>query len=104
VHPNGAVVKSNKGLINRIAIPIYVFVGICIAAYAFVFIFDAKAGVGMAFILIAFWLGIGLLFILKNAVSEQDKKRRRAFLTKSLIVIYPGCSLLILVYCKAHQK
>jgi uncharacterized protein YacL len=62
-----------------------VFVGICLAAYAFVFIFDAKAGVAMAFILIAFWLGIGLLFILKNAVSEQDKQRRRAFLMKSLI-------------------
>ena len=68
--------------------PIYVFVGICIAAYAFVFIFDAKAGVGMAFILIAFWLGIGLLFILKNAAAEQDKKRRRAFLIKSLIVFF----------------
>jgi hypothetical protein len=75
-------------LINRIAIPIYVFVGICLAAYAFVFIFDAKAGVGMTFILIAFWLGISLLFILKNAASEQDKQRRRAFLTKSLIVFF----------------
>jgi hypothetical protein len=75
-------------LINRIAIPIYVFLGICIAAYAFVFIFDAKAGVGMAFILIAFWLGIGLRFILKNAASEQDKQRRRAFLIKSLIVFF----------------
>ena len=83
VHPNRAVVKV--GQMSGIAIPIYVFVGICIVAYAFVFIFDAKAGVGMAFILITFWLGIGLLFILKNAVSEQDKKRRMAFLTKSLI-------------------
>jgi hypothetical protein len=72
-------------LINRIAIPIYVFVGICLAAYAFVFIFDAKAGVAMAFILLTFWLGIGLLFILKNAASEQDKQRRRTFLIKSLI-------------------
>jgi uncharacterized protein YacL len=50
-----------------------------------VFIFDAKAGVGMAFILIALWLGIGLLFILKNAALEQDKQRRRTFLIKSLI-------------------
>jgi hypothetical protein len=83
---NGAVIKP--GLFNRIAIPIYVFVGICLAAYAFVFIFDAKAGVGMAFILIAFWLGIGLLFILKNVVSEQDKQRRRAFLMKSFIVFF----------------
>ena len=83
VHPNSAVVKV--GQMSGIAIPIYVFVGICIVAYAFVFIFDAKAGVGMAFILITFWLGIGLLFILKNVAPEQDKKRRRAFLTKSLI-------------------
>jgi hypothetical protein len=89
---NGIKFKSDTNvqevktkLINSIAIPIYVFVGICLAAYAFVFIFDAKAGVAMAFILIAFWLGIGLLFILKNAVSEQDKQRRRAFLMKSLI-------------------
>jgi hypothetical protein len=72
-------------LINSIEMPIYVFIGICNAAYAFVFIFDAKAGVGMAFILIAFWLGIGLLFIIKNAASEQDKRRRIAFLIKSLI-------------------
>jgi len=84
VHPNSAVVKV--GMMSGIAIPIYVFVGICIATYAFVFIFDAKVGVGIAFILITFWLGIGLLFILKNAASEQDKKRRRAFLMKSLIV------------------
>jgi hypothetical protein len=42
----------------------------------------------MAFILITFWLGIGLLFILKNATSEQDKKRRSAFLFKSLIVFF----------------
>ena len=40
----------------------------------------------MAFILITFLLGIGLLFIVKNVASEQDKKRRRAFLMKSLIV------------------
>ncbi len=80
---NGNTVKT--GLLNRIAIPIYIFGGICIAAYAFAFIFDAKAGVGMAFILLTFWLGIGLLFILKNVVSEQDKKRRRVFFTKSLI-------------------
>jgi hypothetical protein len=39
----------------------------------------------MAFILLSFWLGIGLLFILKNAASEQDKQRRKAFLMKSLI-------------------
>ena len=82
-HINSTAVKV--GLINRIAMPIYVFVGIFIATYAFVFIFDAKAGVGMAFILIAFWLGIGLLLILKNAASEQDKRRRRLFLMKSLI-------------------
>ena len=82
LHLNGATVKSNR--INRIAIPIYVFIGVCIATYSFVFIFDAKAGVGMAFILIAFWLGVGLLFILKNAVSEPDRRRRRAFLMKSL--------------------
>jgi hypothetical protein len=80
---NAVVIKP--GLFNQIAIPIYVFVGICLAAYAFVFVFDAKAGVGMAFILIAFWLGIGLLFILKNAASEQDKDRRTAFLKRSLI-------------------
>jgi hypothetical protein len=80
--------KIKTRLIHRIAMPIYVFLGICLAAYAFVFIFDAKAGVGMAFILIAFWLGIGLLFILKNAALEQDKQRRRAFLTKSLIVFF----------------
>jgi hypothetical protein len=83
VHPHSAVVKVRQ--MSGIAIPIYVFVGICIVAYAFVFIFDAKAGVGMAFILITFWLGNGPLFILKNAVSEQDKKRRMVFLTKSLI-------------------
>jgi hypothetical protein len=82
------VVVIKPGLFNRIAIPIYVFVGICLTAYAFVFIFDAKAGVGMAFILITFWLGIGLLFILKNAASEQDKRRRTAFLIKSLIVFF----------------
>lgn len=84
--PNVAVAKVS--LINRVVIPTYVFVGICIAAYAFVFIFDAKAGVGMAFILIAFWLGIGLLFILKNAASEPDKQRRRKFLIKSLIAFF----------------
>jgi hypothetical protein len=83
---NGEAIKP--GLFNRIAIPIYVFVGICLAAYAFVFVFDAKAGVGMAFILITFWLCIGLLFILKNAASEQDNKRRSTFLIKSLIAIF----------------
>jgi len=83
-HQNGEVKKV--GLISRIAISIYVFVGICIAAYASVFIFDAKAGIGMAFILIAFWLGIRLFFILKNSASERDQKRRMVFLTKSLIV------------------
>ena len=82
-HLNVTVVKV--GLINRIAMPIYIFGGICIAVYAFVFIFDAKAGVGMAFILIAFWLGIGLIFIMKNAASEQDKQRKRTFLMKSFI-------------------
>jgi hypothetical protein len=82
-HLNGVVVKVD--LINRITIPIYVFVGICIATYSFVFIFDAKAGVGMAFILIAFWLGIGLLFILKITASEPDKQCRRAFLMKYLV-------------------
>jgi hypothetical protein len=84
VHTNGAIVKV--GPMSRIAIPIYVFFGIFIAAYASVFIFDAKVGVGMAFILIAFWLSIGLFFILKNVASEQNKQRRRAFLMKSLIV------------------
>jgi hypothetical protein len=83
---NRTVIKP--GLFSLIAIPIYVFVGICLTAYAFVFIFDAKAGVGMAFILITFWLGIGLLFILKNATSEQDIKHRRSFLMKSLIVFF----------------
>jgi hypothetical protein len=86
VHHNGAIVKV--GLMSRIAIPFYGFIGICFAAYASVFIFDAKAGVGMAFILIAFWLGIGLFFTLKNAASEQNKQRRRAFLIKSLIVFF----------------
>jgi hypothetical protein len=83
-HFNDTAAKVD--LINRITIPIYVFFGIFIAAYAFVFIFDAKAGIGMAFILIAFWLSIGLFFILKNTASEQNKQRRRAFLIKSLIV------------------
>jgi hypothetical protein len=78
--------EMETGFLNRIAMLVYIFVGICIAIYAFVFIFDAKAGVGMAFILIAFWLGIGLLFIIKNAASVQDKKRRMAFLMKSLII------------------
>jgi hypothetical protein len=92
---NGIELKNNTHekkikakLIYEITMPIYVLVGICLAVYAFVFIFDAKAGVGMAVILIAFWLGIGLLLILKNAVSEQDKKRRRAFLIKSLFVFF----------------
>jgi hypothetical protein len=80
--------QTNAKPINRIAMSIYVLSGICLAAYAFVFIFDAKAGVGMAFILIGFWLGIGLLFILKNAASEQDKRTRRAFLTKSLVAFF----------------
>ena len=84
VHPNSALVKV--GLMSGIAIPIYIFVGIFITAYAFVFIFDTKAGVGMAFILITFWLGIGLLLILKNVLLKQDKRRRKAFLMKSLIV------------------
>ena len=82
---NGEAIKPR--LFNGIAIPIYVFVGICLAAYAFVFVFDAKAGVGMAFILITFWLGIGLLFVIKRAASDWDKKRRRTFLIKSLIVL-----------------
>jgi hypothetical protein len=85
-HSNGVVVRVDR--FSRIAVPFYVFFGICIAAYSFVFIFDAKAGVGMSFILIVFWLGIGLLFILKNAASEQDKKLRRVFLTKSLITFF----------------
>ncbi len=85
-HSDGKEIKTR--LINRIAISIYGFIGIFIATYAFVFIFDAKAGVGMAFILITFWLAVGLLFILKNVISEQDKKRRRAFLMKSLMVIF----------------
>ena len=84
LHPNSAVVKV--GLINRIAIPIYVFVGIFFVAYASVFIFNAKAGIGMAFILITFWLGIGLFLILKNVLSEQDKRRRKAFLMKALFI------------------
>ena len=83
-YPYGEVMEV--GLMSRIAIPIYVFVGIFFSAYASVFIFDAKVGVGMALVLIVFWLGIGLLFILKNAVSEPDKQRRRAFLMKSFIV------------------
>jgi heme/copper-type cytochrome/quinol oxidase subunit 4 len=89
---NGIELKNNANgkelktqLINRIAIPIYVFIGIFVATYAFVFIFDAKAGIGMAVILSVFWLGIGLLVVLKYAASEQDKRRRRTFLTKSLI-------------------
>lgn len=86
VHPNGIVVKAR--LVSRIAIPIYVFVGIFFATYASVFIFDAKTGVGMAFILIALWLGIGFLLILKNLLLEQDKRRRKAFLMKSLIVFF----------------
>ena len=84
VHLNSAVVKV--GLMSGIAIPIYVFVGICIVAYAFVFIFDAKAGVGMTFFLIIFWLSVGLFLILKNVLLEQDKRRRKAFLMKSLFV------------------
>jgi hypothetical protein len=84
--PSSEAVKIS--LVRRNSIPIYVLVGIFLAAYAFVFIFDAKAGVGMAFILIAFWVGIGLLFILKNAVSEQDKGRRKTFLMKSLIILF----------------
>ena len=84
VHLNSALVKV--GLMSGIAIPIYVFVGICIVAYAFVFIFDAKAGVGMTFILIIFWLSVGLFLILKNVLLEQDKRRRKAFLMKSLFV------------------
>jgi hypothetical protein len=82
-----SIIAVKAGLVTRIAIPIYVFGGICVAAYSFVFIFDAKAGVGMTFILIAFWLGIGLLFVIKRVASDRDKKRRRAFLIKSLIVL-----------------
>jgi hypothetical protein len=85
-HSNGKEIKTR--LINRIAISIYSFMGIFIATYAFVFIFDAKAGVGMAFILITFWLAIGFLLVLKNAILEEDKKRRRVFLMKSLMVIF----------------
>jgi hypothetical protein len=81
------ITAVKTSLVTRIAMPIYVFVGICIAAYAFVFIFDAKAGVGMTFILIAFWLGIGMLFVIKRAASDRDKKRRRTFLIKSLIAL-----------------
>jgi hypothetical protein len=69
---------------NQVVISIYVFLGVCIPTYAFVFIFDAKAGVGMTFILITFWLGIGLLFILKNAGLEQSKVRKRSYLFKFL--------------------
>ena len=83
---NGKEIKTR--LINRIAIPIYVFIGVIITTYAFVFIFDAKAGVDMAFILIAFWLGIGILFIFKNAILEQDKRLRRALSMEFLIVIF----------------
>jgi hypothetical protein len=86
LQPNSEPVKVD--FIKKIVIPIYAFVGIYIAIYAFVFIFDAKAGIGIAFILIAFWLATGLLFSLKNAVSEQDKKRRKTFLKKSLIIFY----------------
>ncbi len=85
-YSDGKEIKTR--LINRIAISMYGFVGIFIATYAFVFIFDAKAGVGMAFILITFWLAFKLLFILKNVILEQDNKRRRAFLMKSLLVIF----------------
>lgn len=83
VHPNNAEVRA--GIMSAIAIPIYILFGICMAIYAFVFIFDAKAGVGMAFILITFWLGIGLLFILRNAASAQHKKHTRAFFMQSLM-------------------
>jgi hypothetical protein len=83
INANGKDIKTQ--LINRIVMPIYVFFGICIVAYAFVFTFDAKVGVGMTLILIAFWLGIAILFVLKNAASERDKERRRAFLIRSLI-------------------
>ena len=38
----------------------------------------------MTFILITFWLGIGLLFILKNAGLEQSKVRKRSYLFKFL--------------------
>ena len=85
-HPNGEVKKV--GLISKIAIPTYVFVGIWIAAYAFVFIFDTKAGVGIAFILIAFWLGIGLLLTLKNAASGQHQKHRRELFIKFLAAFF----------------
>jgi hypothetical protein len=81
------ITAVKTSLVTRIAIPIYVFGGICIAAYSFVFIFDAKAGVGMTFILIAFWLGIGPLFVIKRLASDRDKKRRRTFLIKSLIAL-----------------
>jgi hypothetical protein len=100
-HSNGKEIKTR--LINRIAISIYGFVGIFIATYAFVFIFDAKAGVGMACILITFWLAIKLLFILKNAILEQDKKRRRAFLMKSLILIFLAATSLFWLTVK-HIK
>jgi hypothetical protein len=90
---NGTQLNANRKeiktrLIIRVAISIYVFIGIFIATYGFVFIFDAKAGVGMGFILITFWLAIGLLFIFKSTMLEQDRKRRRAFLMRSLVVFF----------------
>jgi hypothetical protein len=77
--------------------------GIFIAVYSFVFIFDAKAGVGLAIILIVFWIGFGLIHLLKNASHPLHRDSISSISRKALLFFMLILAVLTLLTYK-HIK
>ena len=84
-------------------IPAYSLLGIFIAVYSFVFIFDAKAGVGLAIILIVFWIGFGLIHLLKNANHPLHRDSIFSISRKALLFFMLILAVLTLLTYK-HMK
>lgn len=84
-------------------IPAYSLLGIFVVVYAFVFIFDAKAGVGLAVILIVFWVGFGLMHLLKNANHPLHRDSISSISRKALLFFMLILAVLALLTYK-HTK
>jgi hypothetical protein len=78
--------KSNTFKVNS-WLTVYCFAGLCLTLYSYVFIFDTRNGLGLAFILIAAWLVIGLIWGILRLLKDRSTLSIRILLVPMAIVM-----------------
>lgn len=78
--------KSNTFKVHS-WLTVYCFLGLCLTLYSYVFIFDTRNGLGLAFILIAVWLVIGLIWGILRLLKDRTASSIRILLLPMAIIV-----------------